>query len=340
MRVPLTVLCLLFLWAPAQAFTPESGWWWNPDEPGRGYNIEIQDDVLTIAAYGYDADGFPVWFTAAAQMIGNERVEAEFDYFEAPALAGDCLACPYAGQPFDFLGEGGLLDIEFIDTITARLTWDGGDMIIERFNFALGDLIQRMRGEWQLVLDFSDEPDVFPYSGEVLVLDRVLSDSGGRFADGCRPANTEVGACSDNPTRPAAGEFDGDFHVIAVDDSVDTWAVYYLNMGLDKVSGVVEVYDKQTGNGQGIFYPVRGHRTASRAFVNTGIGPSKEGPRLSGSDAASRPGLGEFLGKRLTLGEASRVPGSTPEALSQRLGELRSTAQRLTERLQTAAAAQ
>ena len=38
----------------ARANSPESGWWWNPAEGGRGYSIEIQDNQLFFAAYSYE----------------------------------------------------------------------------------------------------------------------------------------------------------------------------------------------------------------------------------------------------------------------------------------------
>ena len=41
----------------AQAYTPSSGFWYNPTESGTGIAIEIEDKLLFMAAYVYDTQG-------------------------------------------------------------------------------------------------------------------------------------------------------------------------------------------------------------------------------------------------------------------------------------------
>jgi hypothetical protein len=41
---------------------PESGWWWNPEESGRGYFLEWQGGELFMAGYMYDGSGDPIWY--------------------------------------------------------------------------------------------------------------------------------------------------------------------------------------------------------------------------------------------------------------------------------------
>ena len=48
--------------APAQANVPESGWWWNPQESGRGFFIEWQNGYADLAGYMYDEAGNPIWY--------------------------------------------------------------------------------------------------------------------------------------------------------------------------------------------------------------------------------------------------------------------------------------
>src|SRR4029077_10774325 len=50
--------------AAPQANQPESGWWWNPAESGRGFFIEWQNGYADIAGYMYDDAGNPVWYIA------------------------------------------------------------------------------------------------------------------------------------------------------------------------------------------------------------------------------------------------------------------------------------
>jgi hypothetical protein len=42
--------------------TALTGIYWNPAEPGRGFAIEIQNGVLYMGGYMYDASGLPVWY--------------------------------------------------------------------------------------------------------------------------------------------------------------------------------------------------------------------------------------------------------------------------------------
>ena len=41
---------------------PESGWWWNPEESGRGFFLEWQGGQLFMAGYMYDESGDPLWY--------------------------------------------------------------------------------------------------------------------------------------------------------------------------------------------------------------------------------------------------------------------------------------
>jgi hypothetical protein len=61
------------LTAPPQANVPETGWWWNPQESGRGFFIEWQKGYADIAGYMYDDNGNPVWYIAVYETP-NARV--------------------------------------------------------------------------------------------------------------------------------------------------------------------------------------------------------------------------------------------------------------------------
>ncbi|MEE9345008.1 MAG: hypothetical protein V3U88_05320 [Methylococcales bacterium] len=41
------------------AHDPDTGWWWNANESGRGFSIEKQADKIFLAAYLYDDSGNP-----------------------------------------------------------------------------------------------------------------------------------------------------------------------------------------------------------------------------------------------------------------------------------------
>ena len=63
------------------AFQPFTGWWWNPDESGRGFSIEMQGDHMFIGAYMYDASGNPTWYVGDAFMESPTRFRGSLMQF-------------------------------------------------------------------------------------------------------------------------------------------------------------------------------------------------------------------------------------------------------------------
>jgi hypothetical protein len=54
--------------AGVASFQPESGWWWDPNQSGSGYSIEVQGSNLFIVGFMYDDAGNPVWYLSAGPM--------------------------------------------------------------------------------------------------------------------------------------------------------------------------------------------------------------------------------------------------------------------------------
>jgi len=282
------LLAALLAASPARAYTPESGVWWNPAEPGYGLVIETQDDFMAVFVYSYDAAGNAQWYNAVGFMTGNSLFEGQLDRF----TGGPCVGCPWR-QNTEFLGAGGPIRIAFDpdDPTRATLTWGGRTLPIERFHFYLkrpedeqalpGVPVEltKMLGEWQMVLDFTDNSNAsFQYFGDIVILDRLASDNLGDFIDGCRAADSEIGFCQniDIDEHYAAVEFDdatGE-HVLVVENDDFTFASYFIQVGTNDFAGNVAVYTRGTTPSQ--FFPVHGFRTASRSFVQDGTGPSKQ----------------------------------------------------------------
>ena len=53
------------------ASQPEMGWYWNPDEGGRGYAIEVQNNELFMAIFHYNDDGTPTWHTVGGNIASG-----------------------------------------------------------------------------------------------------------------------------------------------------------------------------------------------------------------------------------------------------------------------------
>lgn len=289
-RLLFTLLLMIAL--PAQAFTPETGWWWNPDESGRGFNIEVQDNRISIAAYVYEEDGSPVWLLAAGFLRGYGGDGPPAPYFFSKNLYrfedGQCIGCPYSA-PEQIKDDAGTIRVDFTSRTTGVITWDDGSTTpIQRHNFALGNQREKMLGEWRMVVDFSSETEegyAF-WSGDALIFDVIKSDNLGPYFDGYRRySRFHYSGDKDDPGN-AAGDYspDSGIHTIVVHNSTDPdrwWMAYYLTVGINGVEGVAEVYcedenDSECGaDGRGV--PVRGWRSASRTFVqNGGTGPAKQ----------------------------------------------------------------
>jgi hypothetical protein len=144
-RSAIVVAAIAFAANTASAFEPRTGHWWNPAESGRGFNIDIQENVLVITFYSYNANGAPQWYIASGQMSGGQR------NFSGPLLKvmdGQCLTCAYAGQPKSD-GTDGVINIAFSSETAAAITLPGGRTAqIQPFNFGYGEPPDGMLGEW------------------------------------------------------------------------------------------------------------------------------------------------------------------------------------------------
>lgn len=47
---------------------PETGWFWNPDEPGSGLHVETQGDKAFFGLFTYDSSGNPIWVYATGAL--------------------------------------------------------------------------------------------------------------------------------------------------------------------------------------------------------------------------------------------------------------------------------
>ena len=141
----LIVAVVLFLASSvASAFTPSPGLWYNPSESGRGFNIEIQNNVMAVASYVYDQQGNPIWYTSSG--IFDEGTGSFTGSFDA-ARGGQCLGCSYV-PPVLTSGAGGPMQIVFTSAETATLYFQGGSTPIQLFNFGYNGKNGYFLGEW------------------------------------------------------------------------------------------------------------------------------------------------------------------------------------------------
>lgn len=324
------------------AYTPESGFWWNPNESGTGIAIEIEDKLLFMAAYVYDTQGRPTWYLSAGNLTtsssgGNTYYNVYNGNLDAYAN-GQYIGGPWLGRPDVFANAGGPVQIIFnpVDETKATLTWGGRTIPIERTDYYAGfgaadREIQRMIGEWSAVIDLytrGGDYAFYPYYGDVLVFDLINRVPNPDFFEGCRADTSLVGSCSATALQyhDAAGYYDAntDEHVAIVTDAVASgsnpalyWA-YYLEVNVSNFEGVVELYFGNEVPGDGPYYPVRGFRSGSRSFVlNDGAGPAVVAPNpKAAAEATSRS-----LAKRIMADNGGVMPkGMSAEEVQERYG--------------------
>lgn len=114
-----------------QAGAPESGWWWNADEPGRGYAIEFQGNQIFVCGFMYDAAGNPVWYLINGTMAAPNRFEGSWMQF----ANGQAMGAPYRA-PTLVNAQVGAAQLEFTDARSGTLTLpDGRRIALTRFVF-------------------------------------------------------------------------------------------------------------------------------------------------------------------------------------------------------------
>jgi DNA-binding beta-propeller fold protein YncE len=110
---------------------PQSGWWFNPAEGGRGFGIEVQGGQMSLAGYMYDAAGNATWYLAAGAMSSATLFQGVWQaYGGGQTLLG-------AFKPSSIVTQNaGSVTLQFNDTANATLTLpDGRQVSLTRYRF-------------------------------------------------------------------------------------------------------------------------------------------------------------------------------------------------------------
>ena len=139
------LICALLLATFPLAVTgavPEGGWYFNPAEPGRGFNIEIQGRTLFMAGFLYDAAGNPIWFVSGGPMSSDHTYSgAAFQTANGQPLGGS----NRAPTPVPF----GNAVVTFLTPTGANITVNGFSFTVTREIFGF-DPAALYPGTWIL----------------------------------------------------------------------------------------------------------------------------------------------------------------------------------------------
>jgi hypothetical protein len=106
----------------AVPLVPQVGLWWNPDESGSGYALDVKHNVLVVTIYSYSASGAPQWYLASGPLSADGRsFVGTLDKYQG----GQCISCAYSGRPA-LVGNDGAIAITFATPTSATITLPGG----------------------------------------------------------------------------------------------------------------------------------------------------------------------------------------------------------------------
>jgi hypothetical protein len=113
--------------------SPASGYWWNPAEGGRGFVIEIQGTTMFMAGFLYDASGRASWVASSGPMTSITQYSGPLITYQN----GQTLTGPF--KPSSPVSPAlGTLSINFSSDTQGSLTWPGGTVPIQRYDFGPG----------------------------------------------------------------------------------------------------------------------------------------------------------------------------------------------------------
>lgn len=137
------LLIAAFIGRNADAVQPESGWWWNAQESGRGFVMEVQNGTMFFAGYLYAQDGSSEWYVAQGPYNhSSSRFSGELLLFRG----GQCMTCTY--RPPTLAPSPGQVTVTFTSPVSGSLTWPGGTIPITRALYGTTTDVRRVLGSW------------------------------------------------------------------------------------------------------------------------------------------------------------------------------------------------
>ena len=255
------------------------------------------------------------------KLAGNSYFDTELHY----TYDGTCIDCNFS-NPITIGGAGGPVTIDFTTETTGTIQF--GDQVknIERYNFFLGDQLQKMRGEWQVVMDVSEYTNDYPFIADVLIFDQTETFQGDYLVTGCRSESTDYNGCTNYALNynDLAAYYDTQYEelVAVVRDDANNYLAYYLKTGTDQFDG--EAYSYPVGSNPNFGsegFSVRGFRSASYTFVATGTGPSKSA-EVESNGKNARKGVASLIGEQLNKEQAVLKEKPMDKAKAQRLNDI------------------
>lgn len=130
----------------ATALMPAGGLWVidseNTGQSGRGFQLEVENEVLVFTYYGYRADGSSVFYLAAGPISNNTFTAPLTEYQGGRTLGG-------AYKPAAALGNVGNVTLSFTSGLHGSITLPGESaQAISKFGFGYSSGPDGLLGTW------------------------------------------------------------------------------------------------------------------------------------------------------------------------------------------------
>lgn len=98
---------------------PTNGMWWDPQQSGTGYSIDIRHGELLMTVFSYTVSGLPQWYLMSGQLTNNSTTGTLLKL-----AGGQCISCSY--NPPSVIGDDGVATVIFTSSTTATILLPGG----------------------------------------------------------------------------------------------------------------------------------------------------------------------------------------------------------------------
>jgi len=274
--------CLtVFAVGAAKAVMPDSGWFWNPAEGGRGVNLEIQDDKIFMSVFAYKPDGSQAWYVAGGPMSTDRTWSA--DLYET--VGGQ----PIGGSPRQAgMIPRGRVSVTFTNERNAQVNLLGTTLSVTRQDWSGYGAYEAkaLTGEWST----SEGDPSFPvyYSERVILNTNQVDSSGKPFVSGFRTGTSAS-------RYPAVGMWDAEHGVFAimVDSSTSYYTLYIFNMaGFNRAEGYSWTYKKAASpTGDGTYFLANRTKSAARVRGYNAPGVDKGAPADGWNESIDRDAI-------------------------------------------------
>jgi hypothetical protein len=245
---------------------PTMGLWYNAQESGRGYDIDVQGDTMIVTTYVYEASGDPIWYLSSGTYDHATGVfQSTYDSYSN----GQCFGCAYQAPDVQS-GAAGPITISFHTNQSATLTYPGGSTEIVKYMYGFPTRTDVLFGEWALSYETGGV-----VSGDWIVFDTPYTDPNGIVY--------VSGHAAGNPTTTALGLFNTSVPEAQIQVTQGTTQRVYEFGVFDDRRGIgqVTIGDGTTTTGP---FPATGARLLYKSEVTGGIVIGSTG---EGSKAAS-----------------------------------------------------